>query len=374
MPVQVCHRLQLSALALAATVALLACGGNGSPAVANGTGGEAPPADTGAETPTANAAPTAVGQPEVAPGPLGSGRASATWAPASDDATAESALVYQLHASTQADFTPGADTLLFEGTGMHQASVASGLLAGTRYTFKLVVKDAQGLATTGAGASATMYTATPHSGVTDQQCYAAGGSTLLACSEPGALALNSQQDGHRTAVNPMSYSEVPKPGGGFYARTECVQDNVTGLIWEGKEASGLRAGSNTYTNYSDPTQPQKWNGSAYVNPTQAEIDAASNSVGYVNHVNGVALCGHADWRLPTVDELQSIVDYSKPTPGPTVNSDWFPHAYSKLTWTSSRYGGPDDDGVWYVYFSYGSSGFAMRGYPDGAVRVVRDDH
>ena len=119
MPVQVCHRLShrlsLSALALAATGALLACG--------DGSGTQP---DNGAGTPpAANLAPTGVAQPTVKPGPLGSGTASATWAAASDDATAESALVYQLHASTQPDFTPGSSTLVFEGTGAHQGSVAN---------------------------------------------------------------------------------------------------------------------------------------------------------------------------------------------------------------------------------------------------------
>jgi len=305
MPANVHRRFTLAAVATAMVTLLGACGGGSTP--------------TPSTLPAANLAPTAVGQPVVTPGPLGSGRASATWAPASDDATAESALVYQLHASTSADFTPGADTLLYEGTGAHQGSVASGLVAGTRYTFKLVVKDAQGLATTGAGSSVAMYTATPHSGVTDQQCYEAGSDVLVPCNSAGALALNSQQDGHRTAVNPMSYGEVHKPGGGFYARTECVQDNVTGLMWEGKEASGLRAGSNTYTNYDDATQPQKRMGiNTFVNPTQDEIDAATNSMGYVAYVNSIALCGHTDWRLPAVDELQSIVDYSVAHPGPVL--------------------------------------------------------
>lgn len=358
MPFQVRHRLSrrlsLSALALAATGALLACG-DGS--------GTLP--DSGAGTPpAANLAPTGVAQPTVKPGPLGSGTASATWAAASDDATAEGALVYQLHASTQADFTPDSSTLVFEGTGVHQGSVASGLVAGTRYTFKLVVKDAQGLASTGPGSSVAMLTATPHSGVTDQQCYEAGSDVLVPCNSAGALALNSQQDGHRTAVNPMSYSEVPKPGGGFYARTECVQDNVTGLMWEGKEASGLRAGSNSYSNYDDATQPQKLNGS---NPTQAEIDAATNSVGYVNFVNSIALCGHTDWRRPTVEELQSIVDYGRFSPA--INTDWFINTGNRFYWSSLPYVG-FSNGAWIVNFDYGDVNGNSRS-SNGAVRLVR---
>ena len=210
----------------------------------------------------------------------------------------------------------------------------------------------------------------PHSGVTDQQCYEAGSDVLAACNGAGATALNPEQDGHRTAVNPMSYSEVPNPAGGNFARTECVKDNVTGLIWEGKAASGLRAGTSTYTHYDDATQPQRWNGSASVNPTLAEIDAASNSVGYKNYVNSVALCGYTDWRLPTVDELQGIVDYGVAYPGPTIHTVWFPNTSSNWYWTSSPYVGLAFN-AWYVYFDVGYVFNGGRGGPYGAVRLVR---
>ncbi len=209
----------------------------------------------------------------------------------------------------------------------------------------------------------------PHSGVSDQYCYEAGSSTLVACASTSAKALNSQQDGHRTDINPMSYSEVPKPSGGYFARTECVKDNVTGLIWEGKEASGERAGSNTYTNYDDPNQPQKWDGNAYINPSQGDIDAASNSAGYVNYVNSIALCGFTDWRLPTVDELQGVVDYGTAFPFPMVDVAWSPNVWARKHWSSS----PDVGQAgfaWFVGF-YDGFVFANYRYQTNAVRLVR---
>ncbi len=213
----------------------------------------------------------------------------------------------------------------------------------------------------------------PHTGVTDQQCFQAGVGPLVACSSTGAIAFNSQQDGHRAAINPMSYSEMPNASGGNYARTECVKDNVTGLIWEGKTASGLRAGSNDYTNYDDPTQPQIGiTAGHYVNPTQAEIADASNSVGYKNYVNSIALCGYADWRLPTPEELHSIVDYGN---NMFINTDWFPNIpqdYLKREfWTSTAEVGINGFGI-YVRFSdvLATIGGSVRNIP-GHVRLVR---
>ena len=43
----------------------------------------------------------------------------------------------------------------------------------------------------------------------------------------------------------------------YFDKTECVRDNATGLIWEGKAASSLRAGSNKYTNFDSDFLKQK---------------------------------------------------------------------------------------------------------------------
>ena len=59
------------------------------------------------------------------------------------------------------------------------------------------------------------------------------------------------------------YSLVRKPGGGTYGVTECVKDNSTGLIWEGKNpvGSSSRLGTTTYTHYDSTEVAQKFDGS-----------------------------------------------------------------------------------------------------------------
>jgi hypothetical protein len=202
-------------------------------------------------------------------------------------------------------------------------------------------------------------------GITSAQCYAAGSNALVSCTSPGAIALNASQDGMtgRDVSSPdnsdgelgFSYSQV-----GSYAKTDCVRDNITGLIWEGKTASGPRAGGNTYTHYDS---------SYYGTPSQ--MDAATNTYGYVAAVNAAALCGYTDWRLPTVDELQSIVDYSKPSPGPTIDATWFPNTSANFYWSSTPVVG-SSSGAMVVYFFDGAVGSWHRGYVGGyPVRLVR---
>ena len=49
-----------------------------------------------------------------------------------------------------------------------------------------------------------------------------------------------------------------------------------------------------------------------------------------NVCGSLNLGGYSDWRLPTKKELMSIVDYSIPYPGPTINTTYFPNTNSVL--------------------------------------------
>ena len=162
------------------------------------------------------------------------------------------------------------------------------------------------------------------------------------------------------------YSEVANASGGTYAKTECVKDNTTGLVWEGKNSSGSRLGTSTYTNYDSTSSAQKLIASGFGNPTQAEIDASTNSIGYKNSVNTSALCGFTDWRLPTKEELEGIVASSG---SPRIDTTWFPNTQANFYSTSTPYPG-DSYYVWVVYFVNGSAYNGYR-YSNVHVRLVR---
>jgi Protein of unknown function (DUF1566) len=169
--------------------------------------------------------------------------------------------------------------------------------------------------------------------------------------------------------------------------TQCVFDSATGLTWEGKPVSGFRANTNTFTNYDDTTKLQKGSPgtpSSLMMPTLAEVNAATNSIGYVAAVNASALCGYTNWRMPTKTELLTINivangglgNYGS---GIGIDGDvmaWFPNTSYALplspsgrTWTST----PDplnDSGAQMV--SYGGGGhFAWARQTPYQVRLVR---
>jgi hypothetical protein len=192
----------------------------------------------------------------------------------------------------------------------------------------------------------------PHTGIKSSQCYAAGSNALVACNSAAALSLNSQQDGMRGNINTLAYSQVGKPGGGVYDLTECVQDTVTGLIWEGKPSSGPRAGSLNFLNH-----PQ------LVDDRDVKY--------YVSAVNSMTLCGFSDWRLPTGDELHGLVDYSVLSIGPTISAAWFPNTRGTRYWTSTAYSGLESS-VWALDFGSGSLNQTPRLFFHAA-RLVRSN-
>ena len=115
---------------------------------------------------------------------------------------------------------------------------------------------------------------------------------LAACNSASASQLSATQDAmlgrdatgstnvDSDGILGLSYAKLPNG---------CVQDNVTGLVWETKtdsDTSLLTDWRRTFT---------------------YESDGRAGSVSeYVNRQNQVGLCGFSDWRLPTFQELASI--------------------------------------------------------------------
>ena len=154
--------------------------------------------------------------------------------------------------------------------------------------------------TGGTGATTNSYT-TPAMG------FAGNGAvySVVVSNSAGTTTSSSATLTVSKSTTAQSYGYVANASDGLYDKTECVQDNNTGLVWEGKTASPAtsRLGTSTYTNYDSTSSGQKLGGG---NPTQTEIDAITNSIGYKNSVNTSALCGYTDWRLPTKEELRGF--------------------------------------------------------------------
>ena len=188
------------------------------------------------------------------------------------------------------------------------------------------------------------------------------------CSDPEALSASTNQDGMigHDVTNPLnldgklgfSYSNVA----GF-GKTDCVKDNITGLVWEGKPTSGYRA-DRGYTYYGD--------------------GRGGDISEYVAQVNAAALCGKTDWRIPTVNELQGLLDYgvlqsaTKYAGSPMIDTRWFPNTITGEYWSStpaSSITNVDKTFIeagktWVVSFWGGGIGTASANYSSNRARLV----
>ena len=151
----------------------------------------------------------------------------------------------------------------------------------------------------------------------------------------------------------------------------CTRDNVTGLTWEVKtDDNGLRDKNHTYTWYSTNGASNGGNEGTANGGTCTGSTCDTES--FVNAVNaGAGLCGATDWRLPSLRELQSLVDFSVPATGvaPTIDATYFPNTQINWFWSANNYSSIPA-AAWLVVFFDGSS--VAGGKPvNGYVRLVR---
>lgn len=94
-----------------------------------------------------------------------------------------------------------------------------------------------------------------------------------------------------------------------------------------------------------------------------------NWQGAIKHCENLKFTGFNDWRLPTITELKSIVDYTKEN---QAIIDGFKNVTAGHYWSSSLHVS-DSTCAWYVPFNYGDDYGVVNSNP-GLVRCVRDSN
>jgi len=151
-------------------------------------------------------------------------------------------------------------------------------------------------------------------------------------------------DGNGTALADQSASYATTPW-------SCVQDQVTGLMWEVKTDDGsLRDKDWRYSWYNSTgihagRSGGKPNGGTCVDTANCDTEK------YVALVNAAVLCGRTDWRVPNRAELLSLVDYGAAAP-PLIDGGFFPNSDAEPFWSTLPAG---IDGSWSVDFASGDA-------------------
>ena len=213
--------------------------------------------------------------------------------------------------------------------------------------------------------SVAFATPVPDTGMT--KCY--NDSVEIACPSSGQPFYG--QDAQYT-INPMSYTKLDGSGNALpdsAASWVTVKDNVTGLIWE------MKTNLDGVQNYSDPHDADNtytWydSNSATNGGDAGTPGAGTDTEDFIKALNDAHYGGYSDWRMPTLNELTSIVNYSiaRPGPGPTIDTGYFSNTAERAYWSSSTtYVNNTTYFAWLVYFD---SGGHVRGWvKDGAINV-----
>jgi hypothetical protein len=140
---------------------------------------------------------------------------------------------------------------------------------------------------------------------------------------------------------------IVEPGTG-----NCVEDTITGLIWEAKtDGTGLHHWGNRYTwfNPNESNDELDYRGVEDGGTCTGSLCDTSN---FVNAVNDAGLCGFRDWRMPSRNELFSISDQRRIASPPTANVDYFPFMQADEYWTGFDYA-MQYESAWAWNFIYG---------------------
>ena len=130
-----------------------------------------------------------------------------------------------------------------------------------------------------------------------------------------------------------------------------ITDTRTGLMWL---QDGDCLGDGTW-NQTSPTVQER----------VADLNAGTSAATCANYT-----ATYTDWRLPTVKELASLMNYSRPDIEAWLRTQGFTDVQDAEYWTSTEYA-PNTTHAWYVLVGNGYvyAGDATRTYSAWAVRV-----
>ena len=184
-----------------------------------------------------------------------------------------------------------------------------------------------------------------------------------------ALARDGQLDKVGAGAAGFDFTKLDANGNDLPASATtwfCVRDNHTGLIWEVKtDDGGLRDKDHTYTWYNPDSSTN--GGDPGVQDGGACIGSSCDTTGFSQAVNAQGLCGASDWRVPSLDELFSIVHHGRTSPA--IDTGYFPNVSSSFFWSASP-GAGDSGSAWLVFFFDGRGGRSFMSL-GRRVRLVR---
>ena len=199
-------------------------------------------------------------------------------------------------------------------------------------------------------------------------------STSQDCSSGRDVYQNNEEDG----LAGFSYKKLDINGKILESDSPvwfCVQDTVSGLTWEVKQTEkGLHFYGDRFTWYDSNKKSNgghigSWNhkGKHCFGYTEGKPRTYCHTEQFVSRVNKQGLCGFNDWRLPSREELTSLVNFGMT--GPSIDTQYFPQVQRDFYWSASAAAGKNNQ-AWTISFEYGFTAPMLR-TDTRFVRLVR---
>ena len=201
-----------------------------------------------------------------------------------------------------------------------------------------------------------------------------GQMSLAATDSEAQLSVNSNSDVMEsnlsaTAAKTGDRFERIDTGGhriGDGKTWSCVADKQTSLVWEVKtDDGGLRDTANSYSWYDPNLEAQ----AGVEDGGRCRGGVKCDTHHYKVSLNQQRLCGFDDWRLPSREELETLVEMQAKKSRPSIDLNYFPVAEASWYWTASSNDG-NPDYAWYVLFRNGVPLNDLKARPKH-VRLVR---
>lgn len=177
----------------------------------------------------------------------------------------------------------------------------------------------------------------------------------VTATQPAAPTATPSVTGTPTRTATASRTPTPTPrfldnGNGT------ITDTTTGLVWEKQSDDG---------GPHDKDAVYTWSASGSTQPT-------GTAFGFIAALNAGRFGGWRDWRLPTLEELQTIVSTSGSTPGrpvvpPAFDNNCVPgcninqcSCTKPLNYWTSTINISNNQQAWYVLFNTGQSGTGLK--------------
>jgi hypothetical protein len=146
----------------------------------------------------------------------------------------------------------------------------------------------------------------------------------------------------------------------------CVHDTQSGLMWEVKaQDDAMRNANNLYTWFD----PENLSIKGKADGGRCKGDAGCDTHAYVRVMNEKKYCGYSDWRLPTKEQMQTLVYLDNGNEIVKINKKYFPQTMPSWYWTASE-NSNSDELAWYVLFRNGLALNDLKERPKH-IRLVR---